>query len=189
MPHSLAAAGQPQSPVRSFCLPGILDQMPQANAGPIQRLAGLGLRIAAALAFLAPLLTRLVVGFGFHATGHGKLQNLAKVTGFFSDLGIPFPGANAHFIAYLEFIGGLCLIIGLGTRIFAFLLSCTMVVALLTADKAAFIEKFPSEVSDVTSFTFLVFLIWLVLYGPGPISIDRFLSKWLGLNDKTREST
>jgi putative oxidoreductase len=104
--------------------------MPQANAGPIQRLAGLGLRIAAALAFLAPLLTRLVVGFGFHATGHGKLQNLAKVTGFFSDLGIPFPGANAHFIAYLEFIGGLCLIAGLGTRIFAFLLSCTMVVDL-----------------------------------------------------------
>jgi putative oxidoreductase len=161
--------------------------MPQANAGPIQRLASLGLRIAAALAFLAPLLTRLVVGFGFHATGHGKLQNLQKVTGFFTDLGIPFPGANAAFIAYLEFVGGLCLILGLGTRIFAFLLSCTMVVALITADKADFIAKFPSSVSDVTSFTFLVFLVWLVLYGPGPISLDWFLSKWLGLNRKTGE--
>jgi hypothetical protein len=34
----------------------------------------------------------------------------------------------------------------------------------------------------------LLFLIWLVLYGPGPISIDYFLSKWLGLNGKTGES-
>ena len=153
----------------------------------IQRLAGIGLKIAGALLFLAPLLTRLVVGFGFYATGHGKVQNVAKVTDFFTSLNIPFPGANAAFISYLELVGGVCLILGLGTRIFAFLLSCSMVVALLTADKADFIEKFPSDVSSVTSFTFLVFLVWLVLYGPGPISIDRFLGKWLGLNGKTAE--
>jgi putative oxidoreductase len=155
----------------------------------IQRLAGLGLRITAALAFLAPLLTRLVVGVGFYYTGHGKLQNLAKVTSFFSDLGIPFPGANAAFIATLEFVGGLCLVLGLGTRLFAGLLSCTMIVALLTADKPTFVQKFPAEVTDVTSFTFLLFLIWLVLYGPGPVSIDRFLSKWLGLGAKSGEAS
>jgi putative oxidoreductase len=147
-------------------------------------LAALGLRIAAALAFLAPLLTRLVVGLGFHATGHGKLQNLAKVTSFFADLGIPFPAANAAFIAGLEFIGGICLVLGLGTRIFAALLSCSMVVAILTADRPTFIEKFPADLTDVTSFTYLLFLIWLVCYGPGPVSIDRFLSKWLGINGK-----
>ena len=157
------------------------------NAGPIQRLAAVGLRITASLAFLAPLLTRLVLGFGFHATGHGKLQNLAKVTGFFTDLGIPFPHANAVFIACLEFVGGICLVLGLGTRVFAALLSCTMVVALLTADRPTFIQKFPADLTDVTSFTYLLFLIWLVLYGPGPISIDRFLSKWLGLNGKSVE--
>ena len=153
----------------------------------IRRLAGIGLRIAGALLFLAPLLTRLVVGFGFYATGHGKIQNLAKVTDYFTSLNIPFPGANAAFVSYLEYIGGVCLILGLGTRIFALLLSGSMVVALLTADKGDLIEKFPSDVSSVISFTFLVFLVWLVLYGPGPISIDRFLSKWLGLNGKTGE--
>jgi putative oxidoreductase len=163
--------------------------MPQANTGPIQRLASLGLRITGALAFLAPLLTRLVVGWGFHVTGHGKLQDLGKVTGFFSSLGIPFPHANAAFVSSLEFFGGLCLVFGLGTRIFAFLLSGSMVVALLTADRPDFIQKFPPDPTDVTSFTYLLFLIWLVLYGPGPISIDYFLSKWLGLNRKTGEST
>ena len=182
MPH------QPQSPAPSPCSPAILVQMPPANAGPIRRLAALGLRITGALAFLAPLLTRLVVGWGFHVTGHGKLQDLGKVTGFFSSLGIPFPGANAAFIASLEFFGGLLLILGLGTRIFAFLLSCSMVVALLTADRPDFIQKFPPDPTDVASFMYLLFLIWLVLYGPGPISIDYFLSKWLGLNGKTGES-
>lgn len=160
--------------------------MLQDKTGPIQRLAGLGLRITGALAFLAPLLTRLVIGLGFHATGHGKLQDLNKVTAFFTDLGIPFPAANAAFISTLELVGGMCLVLGLGTRIFAALLSCSMVVALLTADKPALIEKFPTDLTDVTSFTYLLFLIWLVLYGPGPISIDRFLSKWIG--GKTEES-
>ena len=162
--------------------------MPQANAGPIQRLAALGLRITGALVFLVPLVTRLVVGMGLREDGLGKLHHLDKVTSFFTDLGIPFPGANAAFVAGLEFIGGLCLVFGLGTRIFAALLSCTMLVAVLTADRPAFIEKFPGDLTDIASFTYLLSLIWLVFYGPGPISIDYFLSKWLGLNGKTGES-
>jgi putative oxidoreductase len=165
--------------------------MPPANPGPIQRLAALGLRITGALAFLAPLLTRLVIGICFHVDGHGKIQHLDKVTGFFTDLGIPFPGANAAFISWLEFIGGFCMALGLGTRIFAFLLACTMFTALLTSDGGMLLQKFHEDVStitDVTSFTYLLFLIWLVLYGPGPISLDYFLSKWLKLTGKTESA-
>jgi putative oxidoreductase len=110
------------------------------------------------------------------------------VTGFFSSLGIPFPHANAVFISSLEFFGGLLLILGLGTRIFAFMLSCSMMVALLTADRPDFIQKFPPDPTDIASLTYLLFLIWLVLYGPGPVSIDYFLSKWLGLNGNTGEA-
>ena len=156
----------------------------QAAPNLVQRVAQLGLKVTAGLAFLAPLLTRLVIGVGFYATGRGKLGDLDKVTGFFSDLGIPFPAVNAAFVSALEFVGGICIVLGLGTRIFSFLLSCSMVVALLTADKDTLVGKFPYDVTDVTSFTFLLFLVWLVLYGPGPISIDRLLGKWLGLNGK-----
>jgi len=158
--------------------------MAQTNDGPLQRLAEFGLRVAAKLAFLAPVLTRLVIGSAFHFTGDGKLHNLDRTTQFFSSLGIPFPHFNAIFIASLEFFGGLCLMFGLAARIFAALLSCSMIVALITSDGQEWLQKFPADITDVTSFTYLLFLIWLVLYGPGPVSIDKLLSKWLHIGGK-----
>jgi len=131
------------------------------------------------LQFAAPLLTRLMVGITFFYTGHGKLQNLDRTTSFFADLGIPFPAANAVFISSLEFFGGICLMAGLGTRLFAALLSSTMVVALLTADKDSFISKFPADLTDVSPAMLLMFLIWLVLYGPGAVSLDRLIGRLL----------
>jgi putative oxidoreductase len=158
--------------------------MPATNLNPIQRLAALALRIAGALAFLAPLATRLTLGIAFHYTGRGKLHNLDKVTSFFASLNIPFPHANAVFIGFLEFVGGVFLFVGLGTRIFAALLSCTMIVALLTADGGTWVQKFPGDLTDVTSYTFLLFLMWLVFYGPGPVSVDKLLSRWLGVGQR-----
>ena len=141
---------------------------------------GIGRAIAVlqSLQFAAPLLTRLVVGITFFYTGHGKLQNLDRTASFFADLGIPFPGANAVFISSLEFFGAICLMAGLGTRIFAALLSSTMVVALLTADRENLVSKFPADLTDVSPVVLLMFLIWLVLYGPGRISMD-WLIGWL----------
>lgn len=136
-------------------------------------------QLVEALQFAAPLLTRLVVGLAFFYSGHGKLQNLDGTTSFFRDLGIPFPVANAIFISSLEYIGGACLIVGLGTRVFSALLSSTMIVALLTADKESFVTKFPADLSDVTPVVFLMFLIWLVLYGPGAVSLDRLIGRFL----------
>ena len=144
----------------------------------IQRITSLGLTITGGLAFLAPLLTRAVIGQAFYYTGHGKLQNFDRTVAFFADLGIPFPALNAGFVSTIEYVGGMCLILGLGTRIFSFLLSGSMVVALLTADKQTFLDKFPADITDVTPFVYLLFLVWLVLYGPGPVSLDRALSRW-----------
>ena len=60
------------------------------------------------------LAVRLYWGWQFAQTGWGKLHNLAKITDFFTSLNIPFPPASAHFIAGLEFFGGLLLILGFG---------------------------------------------------------------------------
>ena len=153
--------------------------MTQGNDNLIQR----GLRVASSaiqsVQFAAPLLTRLMVGITFFYTGLGKLQSLDHTTSFFADLGIPFPAANAVFISSLEFFGGICLMAGLGTRIFAALLSSTMVVALLTADKDSLVNKFPADLTDVSPVMLLLFLIWLVLYGAGSVSLDTLIGRLL----------
>jgi putative oxidoreductase len=151
--------------------------MTSTNSSLIQRGLGAAQRTIQALQFTAPLATRLLVGITFFYTGHGKLQNLDRTALFFSDLGIPFPGANAIFISSLEFFGGICLMLGLGTRVFAALLSSTMVVALLTADKDTLVSKFPADLTDVSPVVLLLFLVWLVLYGGGAASLDRLISR------------
>jgi putative oxidoreductase len=145
------------------------------NGNPLERSLTFASSAAQSLQFAAPLLTRLVVGITFFYTGHGKLQNLDRTASFFADLGIPFPGANAVFISSLEFFGGICLMAGLGTRVFAALLSSTMVVALLAADKESLISKFPADLTDVSPVVLLLFLVWLVLYGPGRLSLDSLI--------------
>ncbi len=149
----------------------------------VQKSATMGLKVAAALAFLAPLVTRIVVGWAFYLTGSGKWAHFDNTVTFFTELGIPYPVANAAFVATLELAGGIALMVGLLTRIFAAGLASTMVVALLTADKQRFLESWStaSEISptDISAFVFLLFFAWLALYGPGPLSLDRLLAKWL----------
>ena len=149
----------------------------------IQKSATLGLKVAAALAFLAPLATRIVVGWAFYLTGSGKWAHFDNTVTFFAELGIPYPVANAAFVATLELVGGIALMVGLFTRLFAAGLASTMVVALLTADKQRFLESWStaSEISptDISAFVFLLFFAWLALYGPGPVSLDKLLARWL----------
>jgi putative oxidoreductase len=149
----------------------------------VQRILGLGLRVAAVLAFLPPLLTRLVIGQAFFFTGRGKLQNPEGVVSFFSSLGIPFPAANAAFISRLEYYGGMLLIAGLLTRLVALLLTSTMVVALMTADRADFLAALSNTgekgLTDVVPVVYALFLLWLVIAGPGAVSLDALLKRWL----------
>lgn len=134
---------------------------------------------------IAALVSRLVIGWAFFMTGKGKLANFDGTVKYFGEIGIPMPELNAGFIGTLEMVGGLCLMLGLGTRVFAALLSCTMIVALMTADRAVFLSALgigePSDkgLMDVTPIPFLLPLLWLVAYGAGEISVDRILFKSL----------
>jgi len=134
---------------------------------------------------IAPLATRIVIGLAFFQAGLGKWRHMPNIVQFFDSLGIPFPAFNAYLVASMELVGGLALILGLFTRFFASGLSITMVVALLTADTADFMASWGSagEMSptDVTAFTFLLFLLWLVAYGAGKLSLDALLRRIFSL--------
>jgi putative oxidoreductase len=152
--------------------------------GLVRRLAKLGLAVAARLAFLGPLLTRVTVGYAFFLTGRGKLGNLDTFTSFLSDLGVPFAAQQAPFIAGLEFVGGFCLVVGLLTRVMSTALLGTMIVALLTADRQNFLNAWlpTGEIGplDVAPWVFSLLLIWLATYGPGALSLDRLLVRFVG---------
>jgi putative oxidoreductase len=137
------------------------------------------LRVLEPLAFVAPLATRIVIGTTYMQTGWGKLHHFPRIVAFFTSLGIPFPTFNAGLVSTLELVGGTFLVLGLGTRAFAAALSCSMTVALLTADRQAFLTAWnpasDTTPTDVASFTFLLFLLWLVFLGPGRASLDHLL--------------
>jgi putative oxidoreductase len=73
-------------------------------------------RYTDALAPYAIPLLRILVGITFFLTGLPKFGNLAGFTGFVASLGIPLPGFVAVIVAVMEVVGGLLLIVGLGTR-------------------------------------------------------------------------
>jgi putative oxidoreductase len=127
------------------------------------------------------LAVRLYWGWQFAQTGWGKLQNLAKITDYFTSLNIPFPAANAHFIAGLEFFGGLLLIVGLGTRLVGLLLAANMMVAYWKGDHDALVSILsdPGKFYVADPYTFLFASLLVLIFGAGWLSLDALILKRL----------
>jgi putative oxidoreductase len=124
----------------------------------------------------SPLLlaVRLYWGWQFFQTGYGKLMHISKVIGFFTSLGIPLPAFNAYFVSWLECVGGVLLILGLGSRIIALPLTIDMLVAYITADREALFSIFsdPGKFYASDAYTFLFASLLVLVFGPGKLSID-----------------
>jgi putative oxidoreductase len=125
--------------------------------------------------WIPPLISRLTLAGIFIQSGWGKLHHLDKVTQFFMSLGIPAAHLQAPFVASVELVGGLCMLLGLFTRIAAVPLIATMIVAILTA-------KFGDihEITDLFAFSeylYIVILIWLIHHGAGAVSLDALIAR------------
>ena len=125
------------------------------------------------------LAVRLYWGWQFTQTGWGKMHNIAKITSFFTSLNIPFPALNAHFIAGLEFFGGILLILGLGARLVSVLMAANMLVAYWTADREALLSVFsdPGKFYVADPFTFLFASLIILIFGAGLFSLDHIMAK------------
>jgi putative oxidoreductase len=118
----------------------------------------------------------------FAQAGYPKLfQNHAGIVKYFTELGIPIPAFNAWFVSGLEFFGGMLLVVGLGTRIIALMLSFSMFVATATAVIPGKIKA--DEYHNITDAFFvpevlaMLLLFWMVFSGPGPASLDAAIAK------------
>lgn len=151
------------------------------RSDPYLKTTALAERVFAPFGDVVLLVLRLVWGWQFLTTGLGKLQNHARVTEFFTSLGIPMPGLNAWLVGGLEMAGGALLLLGLFSRPIALLLTGNMFVAYLTADRPAFLGVFHDLDTFLRAdpFWFLFVSIVVLTLGPGSLSVDRLLMKMM----------
>ncbi len=137
------------------------------------------LRFLEKLNWLAFLVARLVTGIMFCGSGWGKLHDLQGLGNWFGTLGIPFPHVNALFVSTIEFVGGACLVLGLGTRVFALLLSGVMAVALLTVGLQGEAKPLGEWLFKPEVLIVVIFIRFMVT-GPGKVSIDAVIRRRFG---------
>jgi putative oxidoreductase len=141
--------------------------------------------LARKLDWVALFVARLTVGVLFVSTGWGKVHNLAKVTGFFAELGIPMPALNATVASYTELVCGSLLVIGLASRLASLPLVVTMIVAILTAKRAEVHGL--ADLFGLVEWTYIALLLVIAVFGPGALSADAAVAKRLRADQARRE--
>lgn len=134
---------------------------------------GLMCTCSAKWAEYAPLVLRVVIGIAFIMHGWQKVSGgLAGTTGFFASVGIPFAAFFAFVVTWLEFLGGIALVLGLATHWVSKLLAIDMLVAILVVHaKGGFFVPTGVELPLLL----LAATISLMITGGGKYSLD---AKW-----------
>ncbi|HEX3035847.1 MAG TPA: DoxX family protein [Thermodesulfobacteriota bacterium] len=125
---------------------------------------------------LGILWLRVLMGFGiafFH--GYGKVfgGRIDRFTEGVAEMGFPVPIFFAWAAALTEFLGGLLIALGLGTRLVALLLFINMGVAAFIRHAAD-----PFDVKEL-AFAYWVMAMAILLIGLGLFSFDHLIHKYL----------
>lgn len=152
----------------------------------IDVIAAAYLRLSSLLSKLqSPLLLaiRLYWGWQFAQDGWGKLTHLARVTEFFTGLGLPAPGATALMVATIEFAGGILFAFGLGSRLVSLILFVNMTMAYLSVpdDRTNFfhILSKPEDFYSASPYTYWFAALLILILGPGVFAVDTLIHRWL----------
>jgi putative oxidoreductase len=125
---------------------------------------------------LAILALRLAVGVVLAYHGWLKIGEVSGFAGFVDSLGIPAPNLMAYVVTYLEFLGGIALIVGLATRYVAaiFVVEMVFTIALVKVDIGLIA---PEGVGAELDLLILATALSFVLTGAGRWSVDALLGR------------
>ncbi|MGF9908102.1 DoxX family protein [Brevibacillus porteri] len=120
------------------------------------------------------LILRVIAGLTFAIHGVAKFQmGLENVAGFFGTMGLP--AFIAYLVAFLEVVGGIALILGLGTRVFAGALSVVMLGAIFKAKLAAGFLGGEGGAGYELDLALLAMLVSLGISGSSKFALDVIL--------------
>jgi putative oxidoreductase len=120
------------------------------------------------------LVLRVASGLMMATHGYGKIVEdgrMEKFTGGVAEMGFPAPGLFAWLAALSELVGGICLALGLGTRVSAALIAGTMFVAAFIRHGA---DPFAKK---ELALLYLAVMIFFALYGGGKWAVERIFKK------------
>jgi putative oxidoreductase len=121
------------------------------------------------------LLSRLLLAALFLPAGISKIGGFEGTVGYIASVGLPLPSLGAAIALVVEVLGGLALIVGLGTRWAA------LVLALFTLVASVFFHNFWAMPADQQFMQQLMFmknigivggLLALTAWGAGAFSLD-----------------
>lgn len=127
------------------------------------------------------ILIRLAVGLIFFTQGILKFTDPHWGILRFERIGFPYPGFTAHFVGVFEIVCGFLILLGLLTRIASIPLLIVNLTAIATTKIPELFrpaQGFWYMVSDGrTDFAMCMGILFLLLVGAGPLSLDTRISK------------
>jgi putative oxidoreductase len=121
------------------------------------------LRLVLGCAMLYHGYNKVIPPGGFR--GSNTLSALAHHSHYVASLGLPY--WLGYVSALTEFVGGIFILLGLLTRFAAFMITCNMLVALIT------VNRHHGYSGSEYSLALLVIAIMLLFYGAGTLALDR----------------
>ena len=141
------------------------------------------IRVGSNLQSLFLLYMRLTWGHQFFLHGLDKLTHVEETLHFFASQNFGQPLFVTYLTGTVELVGGFCLFVGFASRLVAVPLIVQMLVALSTVHAAALSNyKFlfePLSLVKEAPYPFLITAALVFVFGPGRISIDGWLKRWL----------